>query len=191
MPAQLLQKERVNKAKAIFSAATDRVEVQPKIFILSAPLPAVLDGPVSPPPKRLCIRVGDMILTDKYIEFRSVKVAPLFSESSFWYKEPEVSLEGSSTDEISSTKVFGGGPKPGDAGAPPVKVNSVCRVFSVLNSERVKIKPFTCSPVEVDNIDPSKSLSVFPTPIYFRRRQAPFTPRISIYELPTTRRCNA
>jgi hypothetical protein len=73
--------------------------------------------------------------------------------------------------------------------APPVKVNSARRVVSVPNSKQVKIKPPTCSPVKkVDDNVPSKSLSNFPTPIYNRRRWAPFTPRIPIYEFLTTRR---
>ena len=198
MPAQLLQKGRGKKTKAPVSAVTDCLEAQPKICISSVPPPAVLDGPVSPSPTRLRICFGDEILSSRYVESHSVKVNSLFVESSFYYEESEVPLEGSSTDEISSTKVFGGGPKPGVAvggchgynptGAPPVMVNSVRRVASVPNSERVKIKPPTISPVEVDDIVPSKSLSVFPTPIYFRRRRAPRYFSTLICELPTTRR---
>ncbi len=71
---------------------------------------------------------------------------------------------------------------------PTIIRQPVRRVASVANSEQVKIKPSTCSPVEVDDIVPSKSLSTFSTPLYIRRRRAPFPPRIPIYELPTTRR---
>ncbi len=68
MPAQLLQKGRAKKVKASVSVATDHVEAQPKICISSAPQPVVLDGPASPPPKRLSSYVGDMILSDRYVE---------------------------------------------------------------------------------------------------------------------------
>ncbi len=40
MPAQLLQKGRVKKAKALVSAVTDRLEAQPKICISSVPPPS-------------------------------------------------------------------------------------------------------------------------------------------------------
>jgi hypothetical protein len=61
MPAQLLLKGRGKKTKAPVSAVTDCLEAQPKICISSVPPPAVLDGPVSPSPKRLKICFGDEI----------------------------------------------------------------------------------------------------------------------------------
>ena len=73
-------------------------------------------------------------------------------------------------------------------GVLPVKVSTVRCMSSMPNATRSQVQPPSDRSEGIDDIVPSSRLSDVSTPIFIRRRRAPPTTRIIIYELPTMRR---
>ena len=198
--ASAVRVSRSKKTKTAVSAVSDQVEAQPTISITAESPQTIIDGPVSPPPSRLRIFIGDLEIADAYLESSYVSAQRL-PTSSVLVVEPEnsskdlvVPVNSSETTQSSSTKVFGGGPKPGGTvggclgynptGVPPVMVSTMRRMSSMPNATRSQLRPPSERLEDIDDFVPSSSLSDSPTPIFIRRRRPP--PPHSYYCLRTS-----
>jgi hypothetical protein len=188
--ASAVRVSRSKKTKTAVSAVSDQAEAQPMIFIAVVPPQTIIDGPVSPSPSRLRIFIGDLELADTFIDSSYYPSAQRLPTSSVLTVEPEnttndivVPVNSSEGTQSSSTKVFGGGPKPGGTvggclgynptKVPPVMVSTMRRMSSMPNATRSRLQPPSERLKDIDDFVPSSSLSNRPIPIFIRRRRPP------------------